>query len=128
LLDAACAWRLGSLAFKLLARGSKLLDHELIATSLEIGANSVEAGEALHDRQRDLIRAAAVRLQAKIERHSDEWLRSEFGSDAAGRTDALAAIATLNDLTIAETAWQADRVREVRSRVATRHERRLLGD
>ena len=59
MLDAACAWKLGSLAFKLLAGASKALDHESVATFLEIGANSVEAGQALHDRQRDIVRAAA---------------------------------------------------------------------
>jgi hypothetical protein len=95
LLDAACAWKLGSLAFKLLAGASKALDHEEVATFLEIGATSVEAGEAVHDRQRDIVRAAAGRLQAHIERNSDEWLRAEFGSDPSGRADAAAAIAAL---------------------------------
>ena len=47
MLDAACAWKLGSLAFKLLAGASKALDHEAVATFLEIGATSVEAGEAV---------------------------------------------------------------------------------
>jgi hypothetical protein len=97
-LDAACAWKLGSLAFKLLAGASKALDHESVATFLEIGANSVEAGQALHDRQRDIVRAAAERLQAQIERNSDGWLRSEFGSDPSGRADASAAIAALDDV------------------------------
>jgi hypothetical protein len=59
-LDAVCAWKLGSLAFKLLAGASKALDYESVATFLEIGANSMEAGEALHDRQRDVVRAAAA--------------------------------------------------------------------
>ena len=85
MLDAACAWKLGSLAFKLLAGASKALDHEAVATFLEIGATSVEAGEAVHDRQRDIVRTAAGRLQAHIERNSDEWLRAEFGSDPSGR-------------------------------------------
>ena len=84
MLDAACAWKLGSLAFKLLATASKALDHEKVATFLEIGATSVEAGEALHDRQRDIVRAAAGRLQAQIEQSSDQWLRAEFGSDPFG--------------------------------------------
>ena len=98
MLDAACAWKLGSLAFKLLAGASKALDHEAVATFLEIGATSVEAGEAVHDRQRDIVRTAAGRLQAHIERHSDEWLRAEFGSDPSGRADAAAAIAALGDI------------------------------
>jgi hypothetical protein len=67
-----------------------VLDHDSVVTVPEIGANSVEAREPLHDRQRDVVRAAAAGLQAKIERSSDEWLRSEFGSDPAGRSDALA--------------------------------------
>ena len=98
MLDAACAWKLGSLAFKLLAGASKALDHEAVATFLEIGATSVEAGEALHDRQRDIVRTAAGRLQVHIERNSDEWLRAEFGSDPSGRADAAAAIAALGDI------------------------------
>jgi hypothetical protein len=53
-LDAACAWKLGSLAFKLLAGASKERDHESLATFL----------------------AVTERLQAKIERNSDQWLRS----------------------------------------------------
>jgi hypothetical protein len=97
-LDAACAWKLGSLAFKLLAAASKALDHEAVAAFLEIGATSVEAGEAVHDRQRDIVRTAAGRLQAHIERNSDEWLRAEFGSDPSGRVDAAAAIAALGDI------------------------------
>jgi hypothetical protein len=95
-LDAVCAWKLGSLAFKLLAGASKALDHESIATVLEIGANSAKAGEALHDRQCDVVLASAARLQTQIERNSDEWLRSEFGSDPWGRSDASAAIAALD--------------------------------
>ncbi len=98
MLDAACAWKLGSLAFKLLAGASKALDHEAVATFLEIGATSAEAGEAVHDRQRDIVRAAAGRLQAHIERNNDEWLRAEFGSDPSGRADAAAAIAALGDI------------------------------
>ena len=98
MLDAVCAWKLSSLAFKLLAGASKALDHDLLATFLEIGAKSAEAGEALHDRQRDVVRAAAAKLQAQIERNSDEWLRSEFGSDPAGRLDASAVIAALDDV------------------------------
>jgi Tetratricopeptide repeat len=97
-LDAACAWKLGSLAFKLLALASKAVDHEAVATFLEIGATSVEAGEAVHDRQRDVVRSAAARLQAQIERNSDQWLRAEFGSDPSGRVDAAAAIAALDDI------------------------------
>jgi len=97
-LDAAFAWKLGSLAFRLLAGASKALDHEAVATFLEIGATSVEAGEAVHDRQRDIVRAAAGRLQAHIERNSDEWLQAEFGSDPLGRADAAAAIAALGDI------------------------------
>ena len=57
MLDAAIAWKLGSLAFTWLAGASKALDHESVATFLEIGATSVEAGEALHDRQRDVVRS-----------------------------------------------------------------------
>jgi hypothetical protein len=53
-LDAVCAWKLGSLAFKLLAGAFKVLDHESIATFLEIGANSVEAGEAMRDTRADV--------------------------------------------------------------------------
>ncbi len=98
MLDAACAWKLGSLAFKLLAGASKALDHEKVATFLEIGATSVEAGEAVHDRQRDIVRTAAARLQGHIERNSDEWLRAEFGSDPSGRADAAAAIVALGDI------------------------------
>jgi hypothetical protein len=97
-LDAALGWKLGSLAFKLLAGASKALDHEKVATFLEIGATSVEAGEAVHDRQRDVVRAAAARLQGQIERNSDAWLRAEFGSDPTGRVDAAAAIAALHDI------------------------------
>jgi hypothetical protein len=97
-LDAACAWKLGSLAVKLVAAASKLLDHEKLATFLEIGADSVEAREALHDRQWDVVRATAARLQTKIARNSDEWLRREFGSDPSGRADALAAIEALDDI------------------------------
>ncbi len=52
----------------------------------------------LHDRQRDIVRTAAGRLQAHIERNSDEWLRAEFGSDPSGRADAAAAIAALGDI------------------------------
>ena len=59
---------------------------------------SVEAGEAVHDRQRDIVRSAAGRLQAHIERNSIEWLRAEFGSDPSGRGDAAAAIAALDDI------------------------------
>ena len=65
MLDAACAWKLGSLAFKLLAGASKALDHETVATFLDIVATSIEAGEAVHDRQRDIVRAATGRLQAR---------------------------------------------------------------
>jgi hypothetical protein len=97
-LDAACAWKLGSLAFKLLAGASKAFDHEAVATFLEIGATSVEAGGVVHDRQRDVVRSAAARLQAQIERNSDVWLRAEFGSDPSGRADAAAAIAALDDI------------------------------
>jgi len=75
-VDAASAWKLGSLAFKLLARASKVRDDESLATFL----------------------AVTERLQAKIERDSDQWLRSEFGSDLAKQADALAAIAALNDI------------------------------
>jgi tetratricopeptide (TPR) repeat protein len=97
-LDAALAWKLGSLAVKLLAGASKALDHEKVATFLEIGATSLETGDALHDRQRDVVRAAAGRLQAQIEQNSDQWLRAEFGSDPSGRADAAAAIAALDDI------------------------------
>ena len=76
MVDAASAWKLGSLAFKLLARASKVRDDESLATFL----------------------AVTERLQAKIERDSDQWLRSEFGSDLAKQADALAAIAALNDI------------------------------
>jgi len=75
-VDAASAWKLGSLAFKLVARASKVRDDESLATFL----------------------AVTERLQAKIERDSDQWLRSEFGSDLAKQADALAAIAALNDI------------------------------
>ncbi len=98
MLDAAVAWKLGSLAFTWLAGASKALDHESVATFLEIGATSVEAGEALHDRPRDVARAAAGRLQTQIERNSGEWLRAEFGSDPSGRADAAAAVAALDDI------------------------------
>ena len=63
MVDAASAWKLGSLAFKLLARASRVRDHEPLATFL----------------------AVTERLQEKIERDSDQWLRSEFGSDPASR-------------------------------------------
>ena len=76
MVDAASAWKLGSLAFKLVARASKVRDDESLATFL----------------------AVTERLQAKIERDSDQWLRSEFGSDLAKQADALAAIAALNDI------------------------------
>jgi len=79
-------------------RGRRRLDHEKVAALLEIGATSVEAGEALHDRQRDVVLASASRLQAQIERNSDVWLRTEFGSDPSGRADAAAAIAALDDI------------------------------
>ena len=76
MVDAASAWKLGSLAFKLLAGASKVRDHESLATFL----------------------AVTERLQAKIERNSDQWLRSEFGSELAKQVDALAAIAALDDI------------------------------
>jgi hypothetical protein len=61
MVDAASAWKLGSLAFKLLAR-----------------ASGVRASPAT-------VLAVTERLQEKIERDSDQWLRSEFGSDPASR-------------------------------------------
>ena len=76
MVDAASAWKLGSLAFKLLARASRVRDHEPLATFL----------------------AVTERLQEKIERDSDQWLRSEFGSELAEQADALAAIAALDDI------------------------------
>ncbi len=97
-LDAACAWKLGSLAFKLLAGASKAFDHEAVANFLEIGATSVEAGNVLRERQRDVVRTAATRLQKRIEQNADDWLRAEFGSDPSGGEDAAAAIAALDDL------------------------------
>ena len=42
--------------------------------------------------------AVTERLQEKIERDSDQWLRSEFGSELAEQADALAAIAALDDI------------------------------
>jgi hypothetical protein len=86
------------LAFKLLAGAPKALDHEAVANFLEVGGSSVEAGGALHDRQRDVVRSAAAHLQAQIERNSDVWLRTEFGSDPSGQADAAAAIAALDDI------------------------------
>jgi hypothetical protein len=75
-VDAASAWKLGSLAFRLLARTSRVRDHESLATFL----------------------AVTERLQEKIEQNSDQWLRSEFGSELAEQADALAAIAALDDI------------------------------
>ncbi len=57
-----------ALAFKLLAGASKALDHEAVANFLEIGATSIEAGNTLRERQRDIVRAAAIRLQGEIAR------------------------------------------------------------
>jgi hypothetical protein len=97
-VDAVFAWKLSVLAFKLFAAASKAFDHKSVATFFEMDANAAEAGEALHDLQRDVVRAAAERLQAQIERNGDEWLRSEFGSDPSGQADASAAIAALADV------------------------------
>ena len=90
MVDAVFAWKLSVLAFKLFAAASKAFDHKSVATFFEMDANAAEAGEALHDLQRDVVRAAAERLQAQIERNGDEWLRSEFGSDPSGQADASA--------------------------------------
>ena len=76
MVDATSAWQLGSLAFRLLARASRVRDDESLATFL----------------------AVTEALQAKIERNSDQWLRSEFGPDLAKQADALAAIAALDDI------------------------------
>jgi hypothetical protein len=62
------------------------------------GSEQCPSGDLVHDRQRDVVRAAAARLQAQIERNSDEWLRSEFGSDVSGQADASATVAALGDV------------------------------
>ena len=107
MVDAASAWKLGSLAFKLLARASGVRDHEPLATFL----------------------AVTERLQEKIERDSDQWLRSEFGSELAKQADALVAIAALDDilsrslpdgLSVAQANLSPDRI-------ADRHQRGALG-
>src|SRR5262249_7034763 len=60
----------------LLAQASRVRTHESLATFLSV----------------------TERLQAKIERDSDQWLMSEFGPDLAKQADALAAIAALADI------------------------------
>ena len=100
MVDAVSAWKLGSLAFKLLARASRVRAHESLATFL----------------------ATTERLQEKIERDSDQWLRSEFGSDPAKQAGALAAIAALDDilskclpdgLSVAQANLNADRIADL---------------
>ncbi|HEY1363700.1 MAG TPA: tetratricopeptide repeat protein, partial [Xanthobacteraceae bacterium] len=98
MLEAACAWKLGSLALKLLAGASKVLDHKSVADFLELGATSAEAANTVRERRCDVVQAAAARLQRRIEQNVDAWLRAEFGADPAGRDDATAAIAALDDI------------------------------
>ena len=72
-------------------------DHEAVPLSSKSATTSVAAGECCADPHRHMVRAAAGRLQAHIERNSDAWLGAEFRADPSGQADAASARAVLGD-------------------------------
>ena len=71
------AVKLGTWAFAALSAGLKLGGLEVAATLAEMGGKTVEAGAAVLDRPRDVVRQAADRLAQQIEREHRAWLAGE---------------------------------------------------
>jgi hypothetical protein len=94
-LDAACLFKLGTWGC---AAALKVSDFEALAVLAELGAHTVEAGEALRNRPRNVLRKAADRVGRRIQRDHGTWLKREFGSDVLGRQDTQAAFAALDDV------------------------------
>jgi len=99
-LDAACVAKLATWACTAVATALKAhdIDAEFLAVLADLGGRTIEAGRALHDRPRDVLRTAADRLAARIAHEHTDWLAHEFGGNVAGRQDAQAALAALPDV------------------------------
>ena len=81
MLDAACAWKLGSLAFKLLAGASKALDHEAVATFLV----AVENPDAVRPRRRHFVNDTTASTRKAGQRESTSLCRSRSNWRGDGR-------------------------------------------
>jgi tetratricopeptide (TPR) repeat protein len=99
-LDAACALKLGAWAFTVLAAALNAGELEFVSLLAQVGAHSLEAGEALRERPRDVVRKTADRLARRIEREHREWLIHEFGSDPTGQADMAGMIAAIPDVLV----------------------------
>ena len=88
MLDAACGAKLATWACMAVATALKAhnVDVEFLAVLADLGGRTIEAGHALHDRPRDVLRKAADRLAARIAREHQAWLANEFQRTAPGRT------------------------------------------
>ena len=99
MLESACVIKLASLACTLLAAGSKAFDFETASRLFDAGGHIADATLAFREgASRDAAKKAIGQLRRQIERDSGKWLEHEFAGDPAGRTDADAAIAALDDI------------------------------
>ncbi|HEY1931106.1 MAG TPA: hypothetical protein VGG99_03765 [Acetobacteraceae bacterium] len=100
MLDAVCLTKLAAWACKAAAAAlnAHAGDVEFYALLADLGGSTIEAGHALHDRPREVLREGADRLAARIQRDHAEWLTREFASDISGRQDTQAALAALPDV------------------------------
>jgi tetratricopeptide (TPR) repeat protein len=87
------AWACTAVAAALHAGGL-----EFASLLAEVGSHTLEVGEALKDRPRDVVRKAAERFAKRIEREHRDWLIREFGSDPSGRAEMTGLLAALPDV------------------------------
>jgi tetratricopeptide (TPR) repeat protein len=98
MFDLACYAKLASWACTAASFALKSADLDDAALLADLGARSIEAGHALHDRPRDVVRKAADRLAKRLERDHRAWLEHEFGADTLARQDIEAIFAALDDV------------------------------
>ncbi len=92
MLEAACAAKLCSLVFTVLAAGSKAFDFEFASQLFEAGDRSGEFAHAFGESHRDAVRRALSRLQKSVNRE----VELEFGSDRTGERASAEFSAALN--------------------------------
>ena len=90
--------KLGAWAFTVLAAALHAGELEFASLLAEVGGQTLEAGEALKERPRDVVHKAAERLARRIEREHRGWLIAEFGSDPTGRAEMAGMVAAIPDV------------------------------
>ena len=93
--DPVFAWTLGAWAFKVAAAAFHSADLELPSLLAHVGGHTVEAGKALSERPRDVVRKAAERGVQQIEKQHRGWLDQEFAGRPAERAEAAGTIEAL---------------------------------